>query len=458
MDNQLTSQVTAARNWFGESVLVKLGFIGVLTLLLLIPSSWIQDLIKERQERQEEVVTEISDKWSGKQLLEGPVLVLPYTPSGTNIYILPEVLDIRSHVSPEVLHRGIFEAVVYQTRISVKGKFSALELSKSGINTAQIHWDKAKLIIGLSDLKGLKNNPAIQINKSLHSLEPDFDSVSLFSNNLVTLSDLSKLKTTALEFDFDLDLRGSSELSFQHLGKNTNVTVEGDWNNPSFTGRYLPEKRNISAREFSANWKMAQFNRTLPQQWIARNAVLGTKAALKQQNIKDLPYDTIIPGNLTNDTAFGVKFILGVDQYQKTMRCAKYSTLIILLTFISLIFSELMLKKKVHFLQYILIGAAMTIYYTLLLSFSEQIGFDTAYLIASIATVLLISSFIAALLKHTKPAIVFAGILTLFYGFIYVIIQLQDLALIVGSIGLFVIISVTMYLSSRIDWNKRELT
>jgi inner membrane protein len=458
MDNQQTTQLNAAMNWFGESVLVKSGFIGFLTLLLLIPSSWIQELIRERQERQEEVVSEISDKWSGKQLVEGPVLVLPYIPSGTNIYILPEVLNIKSQVSPEVLHRGIFDAVVYHTKIRVSGKFSALELAKSGINPALVQWQKAKVIIGLSDLKGLKNNPAIQINNALHPLEPDFNSVSLFPNNLVTLPDLSRQKNTAVDFSFELHLRGSTELNFQHLGKSTNVTVEGSWNNPSFTGRYLPEKRKITAKEFSASWKMAHFNRALPQQWIAKNAVLGTKPAVKAKITGDAPYDTIVPGALNDDTTFGVKFIMGVDQYQKTMRCAKYSTLIILLTFISLLFSELMLKRKVHFLQYILIGAAMTIYYTLLLSFSEQVGFDSAYLIASIATVLLIGSFIAALLKNKKPAIVFGAILSLFYGFIYVIIQLQDLALIVGSIGLFVIISVTMYLSARIDFHKKELT
>lgn len=455
MDIQQTSQLTAARNWFGESVLVKLGFIGFLTLILLIPSNAIQELIKERQERQDEVVKEISDKWSGKQLIEGPVLILPYTPTGTNIYILPEVLNINSHVDPEVLHRGIFDAVVYNTKIRVDGKFSALEISKSGINPALIQWDKAKVIIGLSDLKGLKNNPAIKIDGLSQAIEPDFGSLDLFTNNLVSLPDLSTKKNTALTFNFELDLRGSTELNFQHLGKSTNVTVEGAWNNPSFTGRYLPERRKISTKEFTASWKMAHFNRTLPQQWIAKNTALNTRGPAKQKNEIDLPYDTLKPENAADDNTFGLKFILGVDQYQKTMRCAKYSTLIILLTFLSLVFSELMLKRKVHFLQYILIGAAMTIYYTLLLSFSEQIGFDSAYLIASMSTVILISSFIAALLKSKKPAVLFAGILSLFYGFIYVIIQLQDLALIVGSIGLFVIIAITMFLSAKIDWTKR---
>jgi inner membrane protein len=438
-------------SWLKQSVIIKLGLMGILSLLLLIPSEWIQSLIRERQDRQDEVTKEISDKWSGSQLLEGPVLILPYKTlvgqkdsigktvykeSVTNIYLLPEALNITSKVNSEVLHRGIFDAVVYNTKIGTSGKFSSLELKKSGIDPANIQWDKAKLVIGLSDLKGLKNNPVVKLGDSTYNVEPDFTSLQLFSNNLIILPDLSTKKNTNISFSFDLDLRGSSELNFMPLGKNTTVNVQGGWNNPSFTGRFLPENRNISSKGFTASWKMPYFNRPFPQQWMENNTVL---------------HDT------KNDAAFGVKFILPVDQYQKTMRSAKYSILIILLTFISLFFSELLNKRKVHLLQYVLIGAAMIIYYTLLLSFSEQVGFTLAYLIASVATVALIGSFIAALFKSKKPALIFSAILSIFYGFIFVIIQLQDMALLVGSIGLFIIISALMYLSASIDWNKRQV-
>lgn len=451
MDIQIKTENNGIKSWFGESVLIKLVLIGVLTLLLLIPSSWIQDLIGERQSRQDEVIKEISDKWSGSQLLEGPVMVLPYKTlvkqndtAGkitykeivTNIYILPEALNIISKVEPEILHRGIFDAVVYNTKIKVNGKFSQLEVKKSGIDPNMVLWDKVKLAIGLSDLKGLKNNPAIRLGNIIYNVEPDFTSLNLFKNNLITLPDLSPAKNTALNFNFDLDLRGSSELNFMHLGKTTTVKIEGKWNNPSFTGRYLPEERNVTAKGFNANWKMPYFNRRFPQQWVEENTVMQTRST-------------------NNDASFGVKFILPVDQYQKTMRSAKYAILIILLTFISLFFTELLNKRKVHLLQYVLIGAAMTIYYTLLLSFSEQVGFNIAYLIASVATVLLVSLFIASLLRNKKPAIIFSAILTIFYSFIFVIIQLQDLALLFGSVGLFIIVAVMMYLSARIEWIRK---
>ena len=449
MKIELTTENNERPNRFGGSVLIKLVLIGVLTLLLLIPSSWIQDLILERQGRQDEVIAEISDKWSGSQLVEGPIMVLPYkTMVGqkdttgkttykenlTNIYVMPETLDIKSKADPEVLHRGIFDAVVYNTKIAVRGKFSGLELKKSGINPDLIQWDKAKLVIGLSDLKGLKNTPAITLGDSVYNVEPDFTSLHLFSNNLIILPDLSMRKNTALDFSFDLDLRGSSELNFMHIGKTTSVKVEGTWNDPSFTGRYLPEHRKISKEGFNATWRMPYFNRPFPQQWIEENTVLHSK---------------------NSEAAFGVKFILPVDQYQKTMRSAKYAILIILLTFISLFFTELLNKRKVHLLQYVLIGAAMTIYYTLLLSFSEQVGFTIAYLIASVATVALIGIFIASLLGNKKPAIVFSSILTIFYSFIFVIIQLQDMALLVGSVGLFIMVAAMMYLSAKIDWSRK---
>jgi inner membrane protein len=438
-------------NQVQDSVAAKLFLIGILTLLLLIPSSWIQMLITEREQRQDEATTEIADKWSGTQLIESPILQLPYKTtlkttdaSGkatikevlSTIYILPEELNIQSQVNPEILHRGIFDVVVYNTSIRLNGKFSSLELKKSGINPEMISWEKARVIAGISDFKGLKSNPIIKLAGLNYTAEPDFSPENLFSNSLAVQTNLGTTKDAAIAFNYQIDLRGSGELSFLHLGKNTSVTVEGAWNNPSFTGNYLPEKRNITKDKFTASWKMSNFNRPFPQQWEAGNKVLT------EQN--------------KSKAIFGVKLLLPVDQYQKTTRSAKYAILIILLSFISLFFIELLNKVKVNLLQYLLIGAAMIIYYTLLLSFTEQFGFNIAYLIASFATIILISSFIGSFLRNRKAALVFATILSIFYSFIYVIIQLQDLALLFGSIGLFITVASLMYFSVKINWNKPQ--
>jgi inner membrane protein len=460
MKIELTTENKELKNRLGGSVLFKLVLIGFLTLILLIPSVLIQDLITERERRQEEVNLEISDKWSGSQLVQGPVLVLPYktiqkitdSESGkstskeliSNIYILPETIKINSKAAPETLHRGIFDAVVYKSQIKVNGTFSALEIKKSGINPEMILWDKAKVVIGLSDLKGLDNKPIIKLDKQNYEVEPDFTSLKLFTNNLIILPDLSSNKNTKLDFSFDLNIRGSNQLSFLHIGKNTTVNIEGTWKNPSFIGRYLPEQRSISDSTFSASWKMPYFNRPFPQQWVEENSNMISQDSTSENSIKAQD----ISG------AFGVKFLMPVDQYQKTFRTAKYAILVILLTFISLLFTELLSKKKVHLLQYVLIGAAMIIFYALLLSLSEQLGFNWAYLIASIATVGLIGLFIQSLLKSRKTALLFAGILGLLYSFIFIIIQLQDMALLVGSVGLFLIIAGLMYLSQKVNIDK----
>ena len=285
----------------------------------------------------------------------------------------------------------------------------------------------------------MRRNPITFLRWSVHGesavATATYNTQNLFENNLIVQpSDLSAAKSTVLDFDFELDIRGSKDLNFLHLGKATNVKINGNWNDPSFTGRYLPEARKVEGNTFSANWKMTYFNRPFPQQWI------GGKADTKN-----------------SEAVFGVKFKLPVDQYQKTMRTAKYAILIILLTFISLLFTEFLIKRPVHLLQYVLIGAAMTIYYILLLSFSEQVGFDMAYLIASAATIILISTFIASLLRNRKAAMIYSAIIAVFYCFIYVIIQLQDLALLFGSIGLFVIVAVLMQLSAKISWSKDSL-
>lgn len=437
-------------NWLKESVTIKLMFICILTILLLIPSSMIENLINERTLRQDEMARDVADKWSGNQLIQGPVLVIPYKKQYTekdinnklitkevieNIYLLPQNLHIKAGINSEILHRGMFETVVYNTRIRVWGDFKA-ELNKLSITPEQLMPEKAKLTFSISDLKGLKTNPVIKWGDQLLKVEPVFNEKGLFNDGLQAGVDLSNSIEKQLPFDFDLDLKGSEKLSFLHTGKTTDVEVNGNWQTPSFDGRYLPDYRKITNKGFSAKWRMLYFNRPFAQQWVANDTVLNNM----QKH---------------TDAIFGVKLIVPVDQYQKTMRTKKYSALIILLTFISLFLTELIIRQKIHVFNYLLIGAAMVIYYILLLSFSEQVGYNFAYLIASVATISLITIFTASLLKKKTVALLFSLILSIFYVFIFVIIQLEDLALLIGSIALFIIVSLLMYFSRKINWDKQ---
>jgi inner membrane protein len=437
-------------NWLKESVTVKLLFIGFLILLLIIPSTMIESLINERASRQADMEKDVSDKWSTSQLIQGPVLVIPYTRQykdkddnnkevlkqvTENLYVLPESLHIKAGVNSEILHRGMFETVVYNTTVKISGSFRA-DISKLALPTGQIFLDKAKLTFSISDLKGLKTNPVIKLGTQTIQAQPVFNEKGLFNNGLQADINLAGTQDAEVPFAFDLDLKGSQELSFLHTGKTTDVEVTGNWKTPSFDGRYLPDYREVNDSGFTAKWRMLYFNRPFAQQWAANDTLLN------QMQKHD-------------DAIFGVKLKVPVDQYQKTMRTSKYGILIILLAFISLFLTELISKQKIHVFNYILIGAAMIIYYTLLLSFSEQIGYNLAYLIASVATITLVSTFIASLLKNKKAAILFAIILAIFYVFIFVIIQLEDLALLIGSIALFIIVSALMYFSRKINWDKQ---
>jgi inner membrane protein len=438
-------------NWFKESITVKLIFIGFLILVLLIPSSLIDDLIRERASRQDEMVKSIADTWSGSQMVKGPVLVIPYRKTVKfidadkkeatrdvieNLYILPENLKIKANVKPERLHRGMFETVVYNSSIKITGNFGKAELGSLSLLPEQLILDKARLEFSISDLKGLKNNPMVNAAGQQLTAEPSFNAHPLFNSGLQANINLSNVPNGAFTFDYTLDLKGSQELHFLHLGKTTDVEVAGNWSSPSFDGRYLPDTRHVDTSGFSAKWRMLYYNRPYPQQWVVDNDLLNDE---KKQD----------------DASFGVKLRLPVDQYQKITRTSKYAILIVLLTFVSLFLTEVIRKNRIHPFNYILIGAAMIIYYTLLLSFSEQLGYNMAYLVASVATIALVSVFISSLLKNKGAAALFALILSVIYIFIFVIIQLEDLALMIGSIALFIITGLLMYFSRKINWDKQ---
>lgn len=415
-------------------------------LALLIPSFWVQGLISEREGYQSQVIDDVSNQWSTDQLVQGPVLAIPYKkPVSTNgddrskptatgtLYILPQNLQIKADVKTKLLHKGIYDVTVYNSIINVGGAFDQSALNTLGINPADILYEKARLIFSISDLKGLKNNPAVKIDGQSYSPEPVTDANGPFRNGLGINFPLQQGKD--FTFNYQLDIKGTNNISFTHLGKITDVEINSDWANPIFNGRYLPDQRTVTDKGFHAKWHLLYYNRPFPQQWADR--------------------DSLLTGTKLNEVVFGVKMQLAVDQYRKITRTAKYATLIILLTFVSLFLTELIRKQRIHLFNYILIGAAMVVYYTLLLSFSEQMGYNLAYLVSSVATVALIAVFTASLLKNKAAAALFAFILSVFYGFIFIIIQLEELSLLVGSIALFVIVATLMYFSRKINWDNR---
>lgn len=466
-----------------NSVILKLGIILFLVLLLLIPMESVKDLIRERKNRDQAVSNEIASKWGNKQVVSGPIIGIPYTYSyNVNttdekgeikvekhvekdyVFLVSKKLDVKSTVEPTYLKRGIYQTVVYNATVALGGEFDEIDLAKLDLNPEDLAWEKAKVFIGLSDLKGVKAVPKLNMGQAEAEFEVGNTDVSLFEQTMVANVDLSD-RSTKNQFEINLDIRGSRNLTVFPTSNETSIIVSGTWDNPSFNGGFLPEDRTISQQDFIAKWRIPSFSRKFPQQW---KGARGSMYQVSSYEITDADYPvTAIPepysassgSNVqmsTEQDMVQVNFLESVNNYQKTTRVAKYGILVVLLTFTSLFFTEVIKKQRVHIVQYVLIGCAMVLFYSLLLALSEHIGFNWGYLIAAIATIMLISSFIFGITKDKKIAFVFSGILSAFYIFIFSLMQLQDYSLIVGTIGVFVILALLMRLSTRVNWYQFE--
>jgi len=429
------------RNWEPSfmdrnRIIIKGFLVGVLILLMLIPGAFIASLVAERQARQEEVVNEVSNKWAGKQTITGPVLMLPYkvlekgadekiTERIKKAYILPDELHISGDLQPTEKKRSLYSVMLYSTSLKLSGKFGILPLAAMQIPAESVIWQDAKLLISIGDMRGINDQVQLSWNGARQFFDAGVPANSLFKEGLNIPVSVNAQNPS--EFSLNLSLRGSNYLYFTPVGKTTDVDMTGNWKDPSFDGQYLPATSDINDKSFKAHWKVLPLSHTYPQYW--------TEAA------QDL-----------EKAAFGVKLIQPVDGYSKTNRCVKYSILFIALTFTFFFFLEILQKRQVHPLQYILVGLALTIFYTLLLSISEYTGFNPAYFVASSATITLIGLYAWSIFKSGKTALGFTISLTGLYTYIFVLIQLEDYALLFGSIGLFAIIAIIMFYSRKIDW------
>ena len=423
----------------GHNALVKGIITGGLILLMLIPTVFISSLVNERQLRQQEVVNDVSSKWSSAQTFTGPYLSIPYyrkekdVTGNEKVYteqllVLPENLEVNGAITPEARLRSIYKVLLYKTTINSKGNF-LFQLPKD-VDPASLALTDAKVCMGISDFKGIEKKIDITINGTTYSLSPGLPSDMIDSTGLsapisLTKEDISK----PISFFMPLQLKGSEQLHFLPLAGNSQFTIHSTWPNPSFDGNTIPGERDITEKGFAAKWVYNKAN---------------------------LPFGTVLKtaDNKINRRAFafGVSMLQPADQYAKTSRSVKYAILFIGLTFALFYIIELMQQKPVHPVQYVLIGLALVVFYTLLLSISEFLLFDSAYLIASIATLSLITLYAKSHFKAWKIAGIFASLIGSLYAFIFVLIRLEDTALLVGSIGLFIVLALVMYTSRKINW------
>jgi inner membrane protein len=430
------------------NIYFKIATIFFIGLILLIPTSMIESLIFERESTQKDAINEVSSKWANEQTISGPFISIPYIKyvkefskkdSTTKIiqlkeyiHILPSELKITGKINPEQRNRGIYEIVVYNSKVNIVGKFNDLNLSEFDIPEKDILFDKAHLSLGINDLRGIEKQIDLNWNSKKFSFNPGVISNDIVKSGINSTIAIKPKDSSSYTFSFDLDLKGSQLLYFTPVGKVTDVSIISSWKNPSFNGSFLPDSRNISDAGFTAKWNVLHLNRNYPQAWI------GSKYSI-------------------DDSSFGIDLILPVDNYQKTYRSIRYAILFIGFTFLVFFFIEVLNKKFIHPIQYILVGIALIVFYTLLLSISEHLQFDKAFIISAIASLLLIAGYVKAILKSNQLTYLITSILFILYTFIFIITQLQDFALLIGSIGIFIILGLVMYFSRKIDWYNLNL-
>jgi inner membrane protein len=341
-------------------------------------------------------------------------------------YFLPEKLTADASVLPENRYRGIYQVTVYTTDAKLGGHFTGFKFNELNVPETDVLWQEAVVYFTVNDVRGLKEQLYFNWNGKPIELVPGKFADDQFPESLsAALPIEDTMRASGAPFNVSLKLKGSQNLMFVPLGKTTTVTLKSPWPDPSFTGNYLPDARVVKDSGFSATWNILSLNRSFPQQWI--------------NNKYDL-----------RGAAFGVDLKVPVDSYQKSFRSVKYAILCIVLTFTAFFLIELVYTRSLHIIQYVLVGFALCIFYTLLLSISEYLGFDPAYIIASVATIALVAWYISAALKSNRIAVFISLLLAAMYGFIYILIQSQDYALLMGSIGLFAVLGIVMYFSRKI--------
>ncbi len=417
---------------------IKSILIFVMALALWLPTYFILDIVKERAGRQKEAITDISSKWANKQTVNGPILMIPYndveiddkgnkTSFQRNAYFMPDKLDIQSKVFPEKRHRGIYEVAVYRSEISLSGKFNSLQWQQLNVQPENIQWNQATLLFKVQDnSKGINEDVYINWNGTNVNFNTQLSGQSFLTDGFSAAIPLT-IEEAAKEHSFSMKffLNGSEQLLFTPVARENKIQMQSAWPNPSFTGVKLPDTREVKDSGFVANWKY--MNSTIPPVW------------------KNTTY------NLSS-TVLGADLLIPVDSYDKTERSVKYALLCIILTFASFFLIETIYKKNLHLVQYGLAGLALVLFYTLLLSISEYIGFNPAYLVAGIATIGLVVWYVGSVMRSSKLALFISFVLTVVYSYIFTIIQLQDYSLLMGSVGLFIALAVIMFFSRKLQW------
>jgi len=424
----------------------------LLILMLLIPLLMVVGLVSEREGRSRDVVADVARTWGGAQQLSGPFLVVPYTvrvesTEGDKVVqrlqerravFLPEALAIGGKGTSNVLHRSIFDVNVYTVSLAVDGRFTAPDIADVDPNVVSVRWHDATFVLALSDVAGLKEAATLTVNGTeALPFAPSPGVPGTYTSGMhAKLSSASSVISgdgppKPFAFHADLVFTGSQSLLFSPAARETEIALTSDWPHPSFSGAFLPVERTIKDDGFSAKWRVPHLARSVPNAWM----------------LSDGGFERLQPH------LFGVTFYQPVDFYDLVTRAVKYGILFVAVGFMAVFVLEIVSDKRVHAVQYLFVGLAMVFFYVLLLSFSEHLGFAKAYALAALATGGMLSVYVAKALSSRLSGLMMAALFALLYGFLYLILTLEDYALLAGALLGFGALTAIMFATLRVDWS-----
>lgn len=429
----------------------KLVAIGFMSLLLLIPLALIEDQVRQRSGRQFEVQQNIANSAAGPQTVVGPVLAIHYREQiepevsrdpetgrvtskprfrDATLYLPAEALRVNGDARVETRKRGIYQARLFHLDAAVDGHFVipahlGLEEGRKLVSA------EASLVLGLSDPRGVDNDPEVTIAGRRHRFaapkgQPAEGDALTGPRLAVALGPVALDAATPLAFSFPLQLSGTERLAIAPTGEANTITLKSDWRHPSFGGRFLPREREVGGGGFSARWEVSHLARNFSGALGAANAAIPE--------------------------AIDISFMDPVNVYLQSERAVKYGILFIALTFAGFFLTEILRRSPIHPMQYLLVGLALALFFLLLIALSEHLPFVAAYGIASVACIALIGTYLAGALGGTRPGLAFAAGLTGLYGVLYGVLLSEDNSLLMGSLLLFLALGTTMLATRRLDW------
>lgn len=427
---------------------LKAVLVAFLVMLMSVPLFFIASIANERQDRAEEVRRDVGYEWGGAaQYLGGPFLIVPFDQAyetevaeqvmvnyrRRHVVIVPEMLSIDADSVTQIRARGIYEVPVFTAQVNVDGTFPAVDLSMYVAAEDRVRWEDAYVAFSLTDARGIRRASPLDLAGGSFGFEPGTRLDVLGQTGahapLGRRVDFSRPQP----FSYNLAVNGSSRFRVLPTAQETSVTMASDWSSPGFQGAFLPLSPDVSNEGFTANWSVSNLARSFPEQFLAGGHDQPGAASFSAMS-------------------FGVDFIVPLDFYQKVFRALRYAIIFIGFSFLAFFLIEIVLKTRLHAVQYLMMGAAQALFYLLLLSASEHIGFTPAYGLAAGATVTLITIYGGAIARSLLAGLSLLIAMGLIYVLLYFLLQVEDYALLFGSIAAFTALAVTMLLTRNINW------